>query len=205
MGNGESPPDRGPMGFSGSDHNLGFAWTNLVLNQTTALDFVGRIAPALEAKAGLQRPTRRLFGESMGGLNALILYAVQPSAFASVAAICPALLGFDPFGPDSGLKAYLERHRGYVVDRLVVKWREKIRSTFGSSREWEKVNPLARIPSITTPLLLSTNGLDAFGFNEATGALAAQFPQAQYFMLERTAHCQLDGASIRAIANQLSK
>lgn len=129
---------------------------------------------AIEARHG--RPARRLLlGESMGGLNALILGLSQPEHFGKVAALCPGVYVDSPFAPLSQLAAALERTGadpkiGFGVVRLA-------RQYVADDAEWQRVSPLALIEqdlpaSHTRPQLYVSNGLyDRYGNFEGSQRL----------------------------------
>jgi len=129
---------------------------------------------AIEARHG--RPARRLLlGESMGGLNALILGLNRPEHFAKVAALCPGVYVDSPFAPLSQLKAALERTGadpkiGFGVVRLA-------RQYVTDDAEWQRISPLALIeqdlPAASPrPQLYVSNGLyDRYGNFEGSQRL----------------------------------
>lgn len=129
---------------------------------------------AIEARHG--RPARRLLlGESMGGLNALILGLSQPERYTKVAALCPGVYVDSPFAPLSQLMAALERTGadpkiGFGVFRLA-------RQYVADDAEWQRVSPLALIEqdlpaSISRPQLYVSNGLyDRYGNFEGSQRL----------------------------------
>ncbi|MBB4845918.1 hypothetical protein HNP55_004472 [Paucibacter oligotrophus] len=129
---------------------------------------------AIEARHG--RPANRLLlGESMGGLNALILGLSRPERFAKVAALCPGVYIDSPFASLSQLKAALERTGadpkiGFGVLSLA-------RRYVADDAEWQQVSPLALIerplPAASQgPQLYVSNGLyDRYGNFEGSQRL----------------------------------
>lgn len=139
------------------------------------LEQIGPDMEAIEARHG--RPARRmLLGESMGGLNALILGLSQPERFAKVAALCPGVYVDSPFAPLSQLKAALKRTGadpkiGLGVLHLAHRY-------VADEAEWQQVSPLALIeraqPAVSQrPALYVSNGLyDRYGNFEGSQSLA---------------------------------
>lgn len=157
---------------------------------------------AIEARHG--RPARRmLLGESMGGLNALILGLSQPEHYAKVAALCPGVYVDSPFAPPSQLMAALERTGtdpkiGFGVVRLA-------RQYVTSDAEWQRISPLALIEndlpaSSPRPQLYISNGLyDRYGNFEGSQRLTER-ARARGWPIEwhpiYGGHCASDIASL---------
>ncbi len=157
---------------------------------------------AIEARHG--RPVRRLLlGESMGGLNALILGLSQPEHYAKVAALCPGVYVDSPFAPPSQLMAALERTGadpkiGFGVVRLA-------RQYVTSDAEWQRISPLALIEndlpaSSPRPQLYISNGLyDRYGNFEGSQRLTER-ARARGWPIEwhpiYGGHCASDIASL---------
>lgn len=129
---------------------------------------------AIEARHG--RPTSRLLlGESMGGLNALILGLSRPERFAKVAALCPGVYVDSPFASLGQLKAALERTG--ADPKIGIGVLSLARQYVADDAEWQKVSPLALIeqpllaPS-QRPQLYVSNGLyDRYGNFEGSQRL----------------------------------
>lgn len=134
-------------------------------------DLMARL-PAIEAKVG--RPRRRLLmGESMGGLNVLIVGLSYPSRFAKVAALCPGVYAISPFASLSNIRAAMER-TGANPKIIFGVWM-MARKYSANDAEWRRVSPLALIERAGPdyPALYLSNGLyDAYGNFEGTERLA---------------------------------
>ncbi|MCV2365172.1 hypothetical protein LNV23_17130 [Paucibacter sp. DJ1R-11] len=138
------------------------------------LDEIGPDMEAIEARHG--RPAQRLLlGESMGGLNALILGLSQPERFAKLAALCPGVYVDSPFASFGQLKAAVERTGAdpkisFGVLRLA-------RQHVADPAEWQRVSPLSLIErplpaSSHRPQLYVSNGLyDRYGNFEGSQRL----------------------------------
>lgn len=92
--------------------SFGGVWLLTPKNGQTAsglLDtFTDEAIPEIEARIG--KPKRRLvFGESMGGLNALFAALIRPQLFSKAAALCPGVYLGTPFASWSDIKAFLTR------------------------------------------------------------------------------------------------
>ncbi len=134
-------------------------------------DFVRRI-PNIEAKIG--SPNRRMvIGESMGGLNSLILGLSRPHLFSKVASLSPGVYNLSPFSSFSVLKAAAARTGadpkiGFGVMQLAKKY-------ITNEDEWNSISPISLInnASETYPELYLSCGLyDKYGNFEGSKILA---------------------------------
>jgi pimeloyl-ACP methyl ester carboxylesterase len=136
------------------------------------LDDLMRRLPAIESKLG--QPRRRiLMGESMGGLNVLIVGLFYPSQFAKVAALCPGVYATSPFASLSTLRAGMERTGADPKVAFGI-WL-LARKYVADEKEWRRISPLDLIERAgpTYPALYLSNGLyDAYGNFEGTQRLA---------------------------------
>jgi pimeloyl-ACP methyl ester carboxylesterase len=143
------------------------------------LDTIWRDISAIESRVG--RPQRRLLmGESMGGLNSLVLGLSQPQHFDKVAALCPAVYVESPFTPLSQIREGIVRTG---ADPRVVFgiWRVS-RNYVASVEEWSRFSPLALIESASVQqtrlnLYLSAGLYDRYGLYEGTERLAQRAAQ----------------------------
>lgn len=144
------------------------------------LDRIGPQIDQLEAQldARLGAPRRRLLvGESMGGLNALVLGLSQPGRFDRVAALCPGVYQDSPFASLASLRAALQRTGADPKIALGVWW--LARRHVADDAEWARVSPLALVETLArTPrrpaLYLSCGLYDRYGNFEGTQTLAAR-------------------------------
>jgi enterochelin esterase-like enzyme len=72
------------------------------------LDDIWTHIQAIESRLGQPR-RRMLMGESMGGLNSLVLGLSQPQRFDKVAALCPQVYLDSPFAPLGQLRDAMVR------------------------------------------------------------------------------------------------
>jgi hypothetical protein len=133
-------------------------------------DFLSNM-PFIESKIG--KPTNRiLVGESMGGLNALILGLSHPELFVRVASLCPGVYLDGPFSGFDKIKAAMKRTGAdpgvawgiYLMAKKYV----------SNEDEWNKISPIELIKqaNVNYPALYLSCGLyDKFGNYEGTEAL----------------------------------
>lgn len=134
-------------------------------------DLVARL-PEVESRVG--SPHRRiLLGESMGGLNVLILGLSRPGMFAKIASLCPGVYRESPFSDYSTRRAAMKRTGAdpkviFGVTRLAKRY-------VSNDAEWNAVDPMAlmqRADRSYPDLYLSCGLYDKYGNFEGTQALA---------------------------------
>ena len=126
------------------------------------------------------RPGFGAIGESMGGLNVLVLGLSQPGRFDRVAALCPGVYQDSPFAPFGTLRAALQRTGADPKTAFGVWW--LARQHVADDAEWARVSPLALIETLARaprrPALYLSCGLyDRYGNFEGTQTLAARARQ----------------------------
>ncbi len=134
-------------------------------------DFVARL-PEIESKTGKPR-NRILLGESMGGLNVLILGLSHPQLFSRVASLCPRVYLDSPFSDLSTLRAAAKRTGadpkiGFGILQLA-------KTYISNEDEWNAISPIKLIERANAqyPKLYVSCGLyDNYGNFEGTEALA---------------------------------
>lgn len=165
------------------------------------LDTIWPDISAIEARLGAPR-RRLLMGESMGGLNSLVLGLSQPQHFDKVVALCPNVYQDSPFSPWRDIRAALQRtgadprtalgiwllSRDYVVDL----------------EGWRRMSPLALIEGealqkARPSLYLSAGLYDRYGLYEGAERLAQRaaqrgLPTAWHPLYG--GHCAIDVASL---------
>ena len=134
-------------------------------------DFISNL-PLIESKTG--KPTNRiLLGESMGGLNVLILGLSHPNLFSRVASLCPGVYLNSPFSDFTEIKEAITRTG---ADPKIAFGIYKLAKTYASNEEeWREISPINLIKSanIDYPELYLSCGLyDKYGNFEGTEALA---------------------------------
>lgn len=167
------------------------------------LDTVWPDIRAIEARVG--QPQRRLLlGESMGGLNTLVLGLSQPQHFDKVAALCPAVYLDSPFTPLSRIHEAMVRTG--ADPRIVFGIWQLSRRYVSDAEAWRRLSPLALIEHAAVqgarPSLYLSAGLhDRYGLYEGTERLAQRATQrgvpTEWHPLYG-GHCAIDIASLGA-------
>lgn len=134
-------------------------------------DFVSQL-PFIESKIGKPR-NRILLGESMGGLNVLILGLTHPELFSKIASLCPGVYLDSPFSDFKTMKKGLQRTGADPkIAYGVYLWSKKYVS---NKEEYKAISPIDLIQqnNVNYPELYLSCGLyDKFGNYEGTEALA---------------------------------
>lgn len=134
-------------------------------------DFISNL-PLIESKTGKPR-NRILLGESMGGLNVLILGLSRPELFSKIASLCPGVYLDSPFSDLKEIRAALKRTG---ADPKIALGIYKMAKTYASSEEeWKEISPInlmERANSQYPELYLSCGLYDKYGNFEGTEALA---------------------------------
>jgi pimeloyl-ACP methyl ester carboxylesterase len=143
------------------------------------LDTIWRDISAIEARVGAPR-RRLLMGESMGGLNSLVLGLSQPQHFDKVAALCPAVYTESPFAPLSQILEGIARTGADPRIAFGI-WRLS-RDYVATAEEWSRFSPLALIENASVQrtrlsLYLSAGLYDRYGLYEGTERLAQRAAQ----------------------------
>lgn len=133
-------------------------------------DFISNL-PFIESKIG-QPKNRILVGESMGGLNVLILGLNHPELFSRIASLCPGVYLDSPFSDFDKIKEAVKRTGGDPKVALGVYLMAK--KYVANEEEWKKISPIELIKKadIDYPELYLSCGLyDKFGNYEGTETL----------------------------------
>ncbi|AZZ37472.1 esterase [Bdellovibrio sp. qaytius] len=162
--------------------------------------FTDEIIPAIENKVG--KPKRRLvFGESMGGINSLVLALTTKNIFAKVAAVCPVIYKTTPFVDLSDVKNFLERTG--ADPRTILGIRILARKYVSNDEEWKKISPIELLetatPSDVPELYLSCGLYDKYGNYEAVEYFAERAKSKNIKVLWRPMygdHCVVDVKSL---------
>lgn len=135
--------------------------------------FMNEVVPTVEQRFSLS-PRRVLFGESMGGTNALLAGLHSPASFARIAALCPVVSSHSPFESFGDLRD-AAAHTG-ADPKLVFGVVRLAKRYFASAEEWAAVAPgeagLRRAKAEGVDLYLSCGLYDAYGNYARTEALA---------------------------------
>lgn len=167
------------------------------------LDTIWSEISAIEARIG--KPRRRLLmGESMGGLNSLVLGLSQPQRFDKVAALCPNVYTDSPFAPLSQIREAMTRTG--AEPRIIFGIWKLARRHVSNEAEWRRMSPLALIEAAALqdarPSLYLSGGLyDRYGLYEGVERLAQRALQrglpTEWHPLYG-GHCAVDIASLGA-------
>lgn len=134
-------------------------------------DFISKL-PIIESKIGKPR-NRILLGESMGGLNVLILGLNHPELFSKIASLCPGVYLDTPFSDFDKMKKGLQRTGADPkIAYGIYIWSKKYVS---NEEEYKAISPIDLIKKkkVSYPALYLSCGLyDKFGNYEGTEALA---------------------------------
>jgi S-formylglutathione hydrolase FrmB len=167
------------------------------------LDTIWPDITAIEARVGKPR-RRRLMGESMGGLNSLVLGLSQPQHFDKVAALCPNVYQESPFSPLSQIRAAMVRTG--ADPRIAFGIWQLARGYVSNAEEWRRISPLALIEGAAIQearpsLYLSAGLYDRYGLYEGAERLAQGAAQrglqTEWHPLYG-GHCAIDIASLGA-------
>lgn len=134
-------------------------------------DFIGRL-PEIESKVGNPRH-RILLGESMGGLNVLILGLSRPEMFSKIAALCPGVYLESPFSDYSTQRAGIKRTG--ADPKIIFGVTQLAKKYVSNDEEWNTINPILLIERANQhypELYLSCGLYDNYGNFEGTEALA---------------------------------
>lgn len=134
-------------------------------------DFISNM-PLIESKIGKPR-NRILIGESMGGLNVLILGLSHPELFSRVASLCPGVYLDSPFSDFDHIVEALERTGADPKVALGVYLMAK--KYVSTEQEWKNISPIELIKKANSSypeLYLSCGLYDKFGNYEGAEALA---------------------------------
>jgi len=142
--------------------SLGPLW---LFNDKKLNAFFEQIMPIVESKIAHKITTRFIVGESMGGVNALTVWASHLSSFDGVAALCPPLPTISPYANVNDLGRYLTNSTTSLQRGLMLLLMG--RSLFESTEDWERVDALQVISNrqlfSASPLYLSCGAQDQWG------------------------------------------
>lgn len=162
--------------------------------------FVKEVIPQVEAKIGVPK-SRILFGESMGGLNTLLIGLTHPGLFQKIASLCPAVYVGSPFAPIDEIHDFLKRTG--ADPKAVFGVIQIAKEYFANDQEWQKSSPLKMIdnvdPKAMTEMYLSVGLYDVYGNFEGNEILA-QTAKARGIKIEWRpvygGHCATDVSSL---------
>jgi pimeloyl-ACP methyl ester carboxylesterase len=135
-------------------------------------DFINRL-PEIESKVGKPPGRRILLGESMGGLNVLILGLSHPEMFSKIASLCPGVYLDSPFSDFSTLRAMTKRTG--ADPKIILGVTQLAKRYVSNNEEWNAINPISLIERANQSypeLYLSCGLYDNYGNFEGTEVLA---------------------------------
>lgn len=134
-------------------------------------DFIARL-PEIESRVG--KPSHRiLLGESMGGLNVLILGLSRPELFSKIASLCPGVYLDSPFSDYSTQRATMKRTG--ADPKIIYGLTQLAKKYISNNEEWNAISPISligRADQSYPELYLSCGLYDNYGNFEGTEALA---------------------------------
>lgn len=161
-------------------------------------DFISNL-PFIESKIGKPK-NRILLGESMGGLNVLILGLNHPELFSRIASLCPGVYLDSPFSDFNKIKDAIKRTGGDPKVAIGVYLMAK--KYVANEEEWKKISPIELIKKANNDypeLYLSCGLYDKFGNYEGTETLAnlanSKGVKTQWHPLYG-GHCSIDISSL---------
>ncbi len=142
------------------------------LDESGLLDeFIARL-PEIESKVGTPS-SRILLGESMGGLNVLILGLSHHELFSKIASLCPGVYLESPFSDDSTQREAMKRTG--ADPKIIFGVTQLAKKYVSNAEEWNAINPISLIKRANQSypeLYLSCGLYDKYGNFEGTEALA---------------------------------
>ena len=135
--------------------------------------FTKEVIPEVEQKIG--KPVKRIiFGESMGGLNSLIIGMKTGNLFKKVAALCPAVYLASPFSAFTTLEAFIKRTG--ADPKTIFGVIKLSKDYFADETEWNQASPpqlLEKMDKVNAPHFYLSCGLyDKYGNFEGNQYLA---------------------------------
>lgn len=135
--------------------------------------FKNEVIPEVEKRIGVPK-SRIVFGESMGGLNALLIALPNPKLFKKVASLCPGIYMLSPYAPSSEIQAFLERTG--ADPKVVYGVTQLAKNYFSNEEEWNQVSPINQIemidPKDSPEIYLSCGLYDIYGNFEGSERFA---------------------------------
>ena len=127
--------------------------------------FAYGVIPTIETRIGEPKRHRILMGESMGGLNSLMLSLLYPDMFKKVASLCPVIYDASPYDDQSKIDQLIRRTG--ADENLVMGTIALAKQFFANDEEWQAASPLATVQTVniaTAPEYYLSCGIDdAFG------------------------------------------
>jgi len=163
--------------------------------------FIEKLIPEVESKIGV--PTERiLFGESMGGLNAILAGLKFPASFKKIASLCPVIYkDVSPFSSYSEI--FTAMNRTGAEPRIIWGIVGLAKNFISDEDEWKKLAPLKLLADAqvdSAPVYYVSAPLyDKYGNYEGTDEFVHQAQQKGLNVIWRPiygGHCAVDIVSL---------
>lgn len=181
-----------------------------MLSRSTQELLLSVIIPAIESKLPAAPSARVLYGESMGGFNAIQLFTKDPARWNRVALDCPAILAVGPTSSPAEVEGFIQRQKGVGRRDLIQKWLGILNNAFHAKGVWAIHNPLTlaeRADVNSPPVLVIADDHDEFGFYEGTRAFVQKLKDRGVRFEAQTVpngtHCTQSPVSFAALSNFL--
>lgn len=136
--------------------------------------FVNHSIPKIENRLGFAPRYRGLVGESMGGLNSLIVGLSRPELFQRIVSLCPPVYHISPFDPWSAIWNEIKTTGAEpkTISGIILLSKRYVSTT----AEWNAINPLELIKNFgldhKMALYLSAPLYDKYGVFEGVSKMA---------------------------------
>lgn len=145
------------------------------LEKSGLLDvFITQTLPKIESQISFVPSYRAVMGESMGGLNSLIVGLSYPEKFQKIVALCPPVYKISPFDPFSALWNEIKETGAEprTIAGIVFLARDYVRN----SADWDAINPLYLMKTFSldykNSIYLSSALYDKYGLFSGSEQLA---------------------------------
>jgi S-formylglutathione hydrolase FrmB len=126
--------------------------------------FLNEVIPRVEAKTGPPK-TRMVFGESMGGVNALFAGLQDNGVFSKVASLCPVIYDANPFVSLSEVKGMVQKTGADY--QLMIGVMGLAKKFAANAEEWKAFSPFELVKKVSPlklkALYLSCGMYDKYG------------------------------------------
>jgi len=173
-----------------------------LLKEQSLLDtFVDTVMPRIELSIGTPIDKRLVVGESMGGINALLVWLKTEAKFSGAAALCPPLPTISPMASLNEMVTYVSKKETSFKRAMMMI--AIGRSFFNNERSWRENNPLEVVirADLTEAgaLYLTCGKLDDWGCMDGSLQLATvakkRGASVEWYPREG-GHCDIDPVSL---------
>ena len=142
--------------------------------------FVDDVLPLMEKKLknkmAAHHGRRFLFGVSMGGFNAAMLYLKSGHLFDRTVLVCPAISSLRPHALPEEVESYVRRHRPYLDPEALEELQNWEALEFSSPQDWERHDAIQLATHLTAqapPIHVECGREDEYGFFEGASAFVS--------------------------------